>query len=162
MSQDIIIYNIIMKILFILVLKKEKKNYLLIPTASIQWSPFSYEIPIPHFFFTIFLRHLQLLRERSTATWSPHVIWNSLEVFRKLIQIVWRWTWVHHRMIPQSIFLYQSFWKGSKLWYNCCLTYALNLQSFLSELDPFSLQHEGRVPQNYKEKDMFKQTIRGG
>lgn len=158
MSQDIIIDNIIMTILFILVLKK-RKNYLLIPTTSIQWSPFSYEIPIPHF-FTIFLRHLQLLRERSTATWSPHVIWNSLEAFRKLIQIVWRWTWVHHRMIPQSIFLYQSFWKRSKLWYNCCLTYALNLQLYLSWT--FSLQHEGRVPQNYKEKDMFKQTIRGG
>lgn len=67
MSQDIIIDNIIMTILFILVLKKKKKS-LLIPTTSIQWSPFSYEIPIPHFFFTIFLRHLQLLRERSTAT----------------------------------------------------------------------------------------------
>lgn len=158
MSQDIIIDNI-MTILFILVLKK-KKTSLLIPTPSIQWSPFSYEIPIPHFFFTIFLHHLQLLRERSTATWSPHVIWNSLEAFRKLIQIVWRWTWVHHRMIPQSIFLYQSFWKRSKLWYNCCLTYALNLQLYLSWT--FSLQHEGRVPQNYKEKDMFKQTIRGG
>ena len=52
MSQDIIIDNIIMTILFILVLKK--KNYLLIPTTSIQWSPFSYEIPIPHFFFLPF------------------------------------------------------------------------------------------------------------
>lgn len=158
MSQDIIIDNIIMTILFSLVLKKKNlfvnTNTIHSVESFLLWNSYT------TFFFTIFLHHLQLLRERNTETWSPHAIWNSLEAFRKLIQIVWRWTWVHHRMIPQSIFLYQSFWKRSKLWYNCCLTYALNLQLYLSWT--FSLQHEGRVPQNYKEKDMFKQTIRGG
>ena len=62
MSQDIIIDNIIMTILFILVLKK--KNYLLIPTTSIQWSPFSYEIPIPHFFYHFFTSSTTTKREK--------------------------------------------------------------------------------------------------
>lgn len=68
---------------------------------------------------------------------------------------------ITERFLSPSFFI-KIFGKVSKLWYNCCLTYALNLQLYLSELDPFSLQHEGRAPQNYKEKDMFKQTIRGG
>ncbi|XP_058942089.2 NEDD8-activating enzyme E1 regulatory subunit-like [Pocillopora verrucosa] len=32
----------------------------------------------------------------------------------------------------------------------------------LKYLNKWKAEHEGRVPQNYKEKDMFKQTIRGG